>query len=331
MAVAVEHPAPRARPGLGRLRTLNYAPLLALLVLVILSSLASPYFLQVQNLLNILRQVSYTGIVALGMTFVIIAGGIDLSVGSMMALVGAAAILTLNRTGGDTGSIVLAALAALAAGTVLGFLNGLGVTKGRIAPFIVTLGTMAIFRSLTLYVADAGEIRSVSMTYGEIGMSGFLRVPTPVWVWLFLAVALNVLLNDTRYGRHVCAVGSNERVAQYAAIPVDRVRLGTYVITGLMVGVSAVLLSSRLNSLSSSGFGRDYELDTIAAVIIGGTPMTGGRGSIWGTVVGAIILGIINNMLNMLGVSPYLQGTVKGAVIIAAVLMQRKLSVNPSR
>jgi ribose transport system permease protein len=134
-----------------------------------------------------------------------------------------------------------------------------------------------------------------------------------------------VLLNATRFGRHVCAVGANERVARYAAIDVDRVRLWTYVIAGLTVGISAILLSSRLNSLSSTNFGKDYELDSIAAVIIGGTPMTGGRGSIWGTIVGAIILGIINNMLNMLGVSPYLQGTVKGIVIIAAVLVQRKL------
>jgi len=310
---------------LARVKTLNYAPLLALAALFIASAFASPYFLQTQNLLNILRQVSYSGIIALGMTFVIIAGGIDLSVGSMMALVGAAAVLTLNGSGGTTGSIVLAIGGAVAAGGALGLANGLAITKGRIAPFIVTLGTMAIFRSLTLYVGDAGEFRSESADYGELGMSSALAVPTPVWIWFVLAFLGNVLLNSTRFGRHVCAVGSNERVAKYAAIDVDRVRLWTYVLAGLMVGVSAVLLSSRLNSLSSTNFGKDYELDSIAAVIIGGTPMTGGRGSIWGTIVGAIILGIINNMLNMVGVSPYLQGTVKGVVIIAAVLVQRKL------
>jgi ribose transport system permease protein len=310
---------------LARVRNLNYAPLLALAALFVASAFASPYFLQAQNLLNILRQVSYSGIIALGMTFVIIAGGIDLSVGSMMALVGAAAVLTLNGSGGTTGSIVLAIGGAVVAGGVLGLANGLAITKGRIAPFIVTLGTMAIFRSLTLYVGDAGEFRSESEAYGDMGMSSVLAVPTPVWIWLVLAFLANVLLNATRFGRHVCAVGSNERVAKYAAIDVDRVRLWTYVIAGLMVGVSSVLLSSRLNSLSSTNFGKDYELDSIAAVIIGGTPMTGGRGSIWGTIVGAIILGIINNMLNMVGVSPYLQGTVKGVVIIAAVLVQRRL------
>jgi len=310
---------------LARVRNLNYAPLLALAALFVASAFASPYFLQAQNLLNILRQVSYSGIIALGMTFVIIAGGIDLSVGSMLALVGAAAVLTLNGSGGTTGSIVLAIGGAVVAGGVLGLANGLAITKGRIAPFIVTLGTMAIFRSLTLYVGDAGEFRSESEAYGDMGMSSVLAVPTPVWIWLVLAFLANVLLNATRFGRHVCAVGSNERVAKYAAIDVDRVRLWTYVIAGLMVGVSSVLLSSRLNSLSSTNFGKDYELDSIAAVIIGGTPMTGGRGSIWGTIVGAIILGIINNMLNMVGVSPYLQGTVKGVVIIAAVLVQRRL------
>jgi ribose transport system permease protein len=314
-----------SRPLRDRLRTWNYAPLMALAVLVVASALSSPYFLQPQNLLNILRQVSYSGIIALGMTFVIIAGGIDLSVGSMLALVGALAVLALNRSGATTGSIALAIGAALAAGAVLGLANGLAITKGRIAPFIVTLGTMAIFRSLTLWLGDAGEFRSESEAYGEMGMSTVLAVPTPVWIWFLLAALLAVLLHSTRYGRHVCAVGSNERVARYSAIDVDRVRLWTYLIAGLMVGVSAVLLSSRLNSLSSTNFGKDYELDSIAAVIIGGTPMTGGRGSIWGTIVGAIILGIINNMLNMVGVSPYLQGTVKGIVIIAAVLVQRRL------
>ena len=313
-----------AAPLLARLSAYNTAPLLALAVLFAASAVSSPYFLQPQNLLNILRQVSYSGTIALGMTFVIIAGGIDLSVGSMMALVGAIAVITLNRTGGTIGSIALAAAAALALGGALGLANGVAVTKGRIAPFIVTLGTMAIFRSLALYLGDAGEFRSISADYGDLGMSTLLAVPTPVWIWFLLAFGLDVVLNRTRYGRHVCAVGSNEKVARYAAIDVDRVRLLTYVIAGLMVGVSSILLSARLNSLSSTNFGKDFELDAIAAVIIGGTPMTGGRGSIWGTIVGAIILGIINNMLNMLGVSPYLQGTVKGFVIIAAVLVQRK-------
>ncbi|OPZ65242.1 MAG: Ribose transport system permease protein RbsC [Firmicutes bacterium ADurb.Bin506] len=298
--------------------------LYALALLFVISSVASPYFLQLQNILNILRQVSYTGIIALGMTFVIISGGIDLSVGSMTALVGGVAILTLNKLGGGFWAIVGATIVAAVLGIVIGALNGLIVTKGKVAPFIVTLGTLAVYRSLTLYISNAGEFRSSSSLYPKLGMGQFLRVPIPVWVMLGLAVLLHLVLTRTRYGRYVCAVGSNEKVAKYAAIDVDRVRFVSYVITGLTVAISAVLLSSRLNSISSSNAGVNYELDSVAAVIIGGTPMTGGSGTVFGTVYGAATLGIINNMLNMLGVSPYLQGTVKGLVIIGAVLIQRK-------
>jgi ribose transport system permease protein len=318
----------------------KFAPLAALAILVILSTILYPRFVEPQNLLNILRQVSYTGIIALGMTFVIIAGGIDLSVGSMTALAGACSILALNwATGmlatagspwlGSVLAIFVAALATLAVTALAGFVNGIIVTKGRIAPFIVTLGTMAIFRSLTLYIGSAGEFRSQNDMYGELGMSSILGIPLPVWIFLALAALLSILLNRTRYGRYVCAIGSNEKVAKYSAIDVERFRRLTYVIVGVMVGVSAFLISARLNSISSTNAGKDYEMDAIAAAVIGGTAMTGGRGSIWGAVVGAVILGIINNMLNMLGVSPYLQGTVKGLVIIAAVFIQRGPSSGP--
>ncbi len=310
-------------PFLKRLRPENYLSLVALVVLFILSSLASPYFLQVQNLLNILKQVSYSGIIGLGMAFVIIGGGIDLSVGSMTAFIGAIAILVVNALGGGPWAITAAWLVALALGVGAGLFNGAVVTKGRVAPFIVTLGTMAIFRSLTLYIGNAGQFVSQSDLYGNMGMSSLLGVPTAVLVFFGLAFLLSGLLNRTRYGRYACAVGSNEKVARYSAINVDRIRLLTYVITGAMVAVTGVLLSSRLNSVNSSNGAVNFEMDAIAAVVIGGTPMTGGRGTIWGVVIGAIILGMINNMLNMLSVSAYLQGTVKGLVIIAAVFIQR--------
>jgi len=312
----------------------KFAPLVALGVLVIISTILYPRFIEPRNLLNILRQVSYTGIIALGMTFVVISGGIDLSVGSMTALAGSCAILALNastqalktfepRWLGTGLSIFAAAAAALAVTLVAGFFNGFLVTKGKIAPFIVTLGSMAIFRSLTLYIGSAGEFRSQNSSYGDMGMSSILEIPLPVWILFGLAALLSVLLNRTRFGRYVCAVGSNEKVAKYSAIDIDKIRLLTYVIVGIMVGITAVLISARLNSISSTNAGKDYEMDAIAAVVIGGTAMTGGHGSIWGSVVGAIILGIINNMLNMLGVSPYLQGLVKGLVIIGAVFIQR--------
>jgi ribose transport system permease protein len=302
----------------------KFAPLLALVVLFLISSVASPYFLKPRNLLNILRQVSYTGVIGLGMTFVIISGGIDLSVGSMVAFVGGIAVMTLNYFGAGPWAVVMAIVAGLFVGMLAGMFNGVIITKGRIAPFIVTLGTMSIFRSLTLYMSNAGEVRSASDLYPQIGTGDFLGVTFPVWIFLVLAIICHIILNNTRYGRYVCAVGANEQVATYSAIQVDRVKFIAYAITGLTVGVTSITLSARLNSISSSNAGVYYELDAIAAVVIGGTSMSGGSGSIVGTVIGAIILGIINNMLNMLGVSPYLQGTVKGLVIILAVLMQYK-------
>ena len=312
-----------------RIRRLNlekYGPLVALAILFTVSALTSEHFLKPQNLLNILRQVSYTGIIGLGMTFVIIAGGIDLSVGSLTALAGGLAILSLNQFGGGWGAIAMAMLVSLAAGAAGGAVNGLLVTRGRVAPFIATLGTMAIFRSITLYIQSAGEYQSSSELYASIGMGNWLGIPIPVWVFLTLTVVFAIILNRTPFGRYVCAVGANERVARYSAINVHAVRFITYLIVGLTVGITALLLSSRMNSISSSNAGANYELDAIAVAIIGGTSLSGGSGSMFGTLIGAVILGIVNNMLNMWEVSPYLQGAVKGAVIIGAVLIQRKRS-----
>lgn len=302
----------------------RYAPLFALIILVVLSALASEHFLKFRNITNILRQVSYTGTIALGMTFVIVAAGIDLSVGSMVALVGVLAIFLMNYLGTSAFAVAAAVLLALLAGSLCGVLNGLIVTRGKITSFIATLATMSIFRSLTLYVSEAGEVISYNDIYPEIGGGYFLNIPYPVIIFLSLAVFFHFLLNNTTFGRHVCAVGANQQVAVYSAIKVRWITFMTFVISGFTVGVTAILLSSRLNSVSPGDAGIFYELDAIAAVVIGGTPLSGGKGTIWGTVIGAIILGIINNMLNMLGVSPYLQGTVKGFIILIAVLAQYK-------
>ncbi len=309
------------------LRPENLLSLIALIVLIVISAIASPYFLKVQNLLNILKQVSYSGIIGLGMAFVIIGGGIDLSVGSMTAFVAAITILVYNALGGAGVGLAAAWIVAICLGAIAGFVNGIIITKGRVAPFIVTLGTMAIFRSLTLYIGNAGQFIADGNLYSDMGMSSVFRIPLAVIVFFVLAFLLSGLLNRTRFGRYACAIGSNERVAQYSAINVDRTRLFTYVLTGAMVGVAAILLSARMGSMNSSNGAVNFELDAIAAVVIGGTPMTGGRGTVWGVVIGAIIIGIINNMLNMLSVSPYLQGTVKGLVIIAAVFLQRGSAV----
>jgi ribose transport system permease protein len=228
----------------------------------------------------------------------------------------------MNKLGNEYLAMAGGILTALLLGVLSGALNGFLITRGKIAPFIVTLGSMAIFRSLALFIGSAGEIRSVSGRYGTFGMESILFVPVPVIAMIILTVVLTLVLNNTRYGRYLCAVGSNVRVAVFSAINVNRIKLIAYTLCGLIVSVSAVMLSSRFNAVSTSNLGMGFELDAIAAVIIGGTPMTGGRGTMWGTIMGAIILGIINNMLNMLGVSPYLQGTVKGLVIIGAVYIQ---------
>ena len=306
----------------------KYGSFVALLVLILVSSFLSPYFLKFQNLMNILRQVSYIGIIALGMTFVIIGGGIDLSVGSMAAFIGAIVVLFMNFLGtvieNEVIVIIIGIAAGIMAGALFGAFNGFMITKGKIAPFIVTLGSMAIFRSLTLYIGKAGEIQSSNMIYGEFGTESFMLIPVPVWVMLILAAVLNLVLNNTRYGRYICAVGSNQNVAMFSAINVSSVRFFSYTLVGILVAVSSILLASRFNAVSTSNMGLGFELDAIAAVIVGGTALTGGRGSVWGTVCGAVMLGVINNMLNMVGVSPYLQGTVKGIVILGAVYIQRQ-------
>jgi len=242
----------------------------------------------------------------------------------MLALVGVLLIYVINAVGDGVTAVMLGVAAALALGVFFGALNGLVITRGKVASFIATLATMSIYRSLTLYYSDAGEVVSQNSIYPDLGGGYIIGIPIPVWVFIVLAILGHILLKHTAFGRHVCAIGSNPKVASYSAIKVRWVIFMTFVIAGLTVGISAVMLSSRLNSISPGDAGLFFELDAIAAVVIGGTALTGGTGTIGGTVIGAIILGIINNMLNLLGVSPYLQGTVKGLVILIAVLVQFK-------
>ena len=305
----------------------KYAPLIALVVLVVISAVASPYFLSARNILNLLRQSSYFGIIALGMTFIIAAEGIDLSVGSMVALVGGVVVISLNFYFIyflAPFAMVFAIVTGMLFGALMGAFNGALSTVGRIAPFVATLATMSIFRSMSLYLSGAGVFRVEVPGFSEIGSSVFLGIPVPVWIFGLLAAGAHVLLNNTRFGRYLLASGASEQVARYSAIKVQLVKFVPYVLTGFAVAVSAVLVSSRLNSINSTNAGLYYELDAIASVVIGGTPLSGGVATIWGTVIGAIILGVIGNMLNLMGVSPYIQGAVRGLVIIAAVSLQYK-------
>ncbi len=306
----------------------KYAPFIALILLIIVSSFLSPYFLKIQNLMNIVRQVSYAGIIALGMTFVIIGGGIDLSVGSIIAFVGAVVVLSMNALlkviDSEVIVLVFGIIIGVSVGGIAGAFNGFIIAKGKIAPFIATLGSMAIFRSLTLYIGNAGEISSQNRLFGDFGMGSFLFIPAPVWIMIILTIILGFVLSSTRYGRYIYAIGANQKVARFSAINVNFVSFLSYALIGMLIGISAILLASRFNAVSTSGMGLGLELDVIAAVIVGGTSLMGGSGTIWGTFCGVIILGIINNMLNMVGVSPYLNVTVKFILIIAAVYIKRQ-------
>lgn len=298
---------------------------IALAVFLAAAMISNASFRSPQNLVNITRQVSYSGIIALGMTFVIAAGGIDLAVGSLFALAGVVSLFAMHAAGAsETVQLVAGFGAALGVGVAGGALNGVMVGAARIQPFIVTLGTMSIFRSLALYFADAGLVSANNALYGRAVSAELAGIPLPTLALLALTAVLATVLTRTRFGRHVCAVGSNERVARYSAIRTGAVKFWTYVLVGGLAGLSAFLLGGRLNSVSSSGAGMLYELDAIAAVIIGGTAMTGGKATVSGTLAGVLLLGIVSNVLDMWGVSVNLQGTVKGLVIMIAVLIQAR-------
>ena len=299
-------------------------PFLALAALLIVCMVSNEHFRSPQNLINITRQVSYTGIVALGMTFVIIAGGIDLSIGSLLALVGVSGIMLMGKIADPAAAVLAAFAVTLGIGILGGAVNGAIITLGKVPSFIATLGTLSIYRSLSLYMADAGTVSSGNDMFRSLGSAAFLGLPLPAWIFFGLAVVFGVVLRQTSLGRHICATGANPKAAEYAAIRTSVIRFITYAIAGFTAGVSAFLFSTRLNSISSTDAGLSYELDAIAAAIIGGTAMNGGRGSIAGTVAGVFILGIISNALDMWGAPVNLQGLVKGSIIIVAVLIQRQ-------
>ena len=308
----------------------TYGPFLALIALIILGMLINPAFLSPGNLTNLLTRSAFIGIIAIGATFVITAGGLDLSVGSMAAFIAGVMIIVMNALvktlGPGMPTILLGITVSIALGLAAGMINGLVTTRGKIEAFIVTLGTMGIYRSLVTYVADGGTLSlnfSVRGVYRPVYYDSFLGIPIPVLVFGMVAVIGYVLLNKTRFGRHCFAIGSNEHVAHYSAIHVDRVKTLTYILQGLCVSIATIIYVPRLGSASSST-GVLWELEAIAAVIIGGTVLKGGYGRIWGTVVGAVMLTMIGNILNLTdAISNYLNGTVQGVIIIVAVLLQR--------
>ncbi|MBP2557694.1 ribose transport system permease protein [Neorhizobium galegae] len=307
------------------------APFIALALLLVLGYFANPNFMTIPNLLNVVTRSSFIAVIALGATYVITAGGLDLSVGAMLAFVASLMILFLNSgTIADPSMALVAGMAlAIAIGAVCGLANGLITTIGRIEPFIATLGTMGIYRGLTTWLSQGGAItvrdRDILALYRPVYSGSFVGVPIPIIVIFVTAAIAAFVLYRTRYGRHVTAVGSNEDVARYSGISINRVRTVTYVIQGLCVAVAVLLYVPRLGSTSATT-GSFWELQAITAVVVGGTALRGGVGRIWGTICGAFILEIVGNIMLLSNfVSEYLIGAIQGAIIIIAMLVQRSL------
>ncbi len=295
--------------------------LIALLALIIVISIISPEFRTVSNFLSLLRQSSINGFIAFGMTCVILTGCIDLSVGSVLAL---STALCAGMIAGGT-PVGLAMIAALALGTLFGSISGLLVTKGRLQPFIATLVTMTVYRGITMIYMDGKPISNLgdSFLLKFVGKGNLFNIPVPVILFILVFIIVAFLLEKTVFGRRIYATGSNFKSARLAGVNIDRTKIIAYAISGFMAALSGLILLSRLSSAQPT-LGEGYELDAIASVALGGTSMNGGRGRLWGTFVGVLIIAVLNNGLNILGVSSYYQDVVKGIVILIAVLSDRE-------
>lgn len=306
----------------------NYSILVVFFVILLLCGLAAPRFLRPNNLLNILRNTSIVGIISLGMTFVIIAGGIDLSCGPILATSGAVLIFLqgmVTELGEPALPLIIPVLACVLVATFIGFLNGLIITRAKLPPFIVTLAVGIIARSVVMYFCRGATIMGNNVQeFTNIGNGTFLKMPIPFVTAIVLAVLLHIILTRSKLGSFVFAVGGNENAAKYSGIKVNRIKIFTYMMVGFCTGIAAVIEMSRMAAVAATTSGMQYEFEAITAVIVGGTSLNGGKGRLIGTIVGFIILGIVNNMMIMLDISPYLSGAVKGAVILFAVLIQRR-------
>jgi ribose transport system permease protein len=316
-------------PTFNRALLAKSQSLIALLIMVIAMSLLSDTFLTPENGFNILRQISVNLCLSIGMTLIILSGGIDLSVGAILALSGAVAAGVLKNGIGIpwldihiqftlTGGIIAGILVGLA----LGWFNGFVITKFRLPPFVATLGMFSIGRGLTMLWTGGFPITGLGASFGYIGTGVLLGVPMPVWIGAGLVFLFVIVTLKTRFGRHLYAVGGNERAARLTGLKVDNIKIWVYTLAGGLAAVGGLLVTARLDSAQpNAGFG--YELDSIAAVVIGGTSLSGGRGSIMGTVLGCLIIGVLNNGLFLLNVSPFWQQVIKGLVILAAVAIDK--------
>lgn len=305
----------------------KFAPLIFLIVLMAVFAILEPRFLSSINIFNVMRQVSITGLLAIGMTFVILTAGIDLSVGSLLAfagLVGAAVAkggMQDRFTVGD-GAVgygwQLAAIAAILIGLAGGYIQGLAITRLKVPPFVVTLGGMSVFRGAALLFAGGGPISGFDRAFTWWGQGKIGPVPIPVIIFLVAAIIAHIVLRYTRYGRQVYAVGGNPEAARLSGLNVGRIICSVYIIMGFFAGLGAFVLSARLNSAEAVA-GTGYELTVIASVVIGGTSLFGGVGSIFGTVVGSFLIGVLLNGLVMMNVSSYIQQIIIGVIVVLAV------------
>ncbi|MDW3137739.1 ribose ABC transporter permease [Vibrio sp. 1288] len=297
--------------------------LIALIFLIVVVSFLNPNFFTVDNILNILRQTSVNAIIAVGMTLVILTAGIDLSVGSVLALCGAfaASMIAFEVP------VLVAVPTALLAGAALGAISGIIIAKGKVQAFIATLVTMTLLRGVTMVYTEGRPISTgftdTADAFAWFGTGYALGIPVPVWLMVVVFAAAWYLLNHTRFGRYVYALGGNESATRLSGINVDRVKIGVYAICGMLAALAGIIVTSRLSSAQPTA-GMGYELDAIAAVVLGGTSLMGGKGRIMGTLIGALIIGFLNNALNLLDVSSYYQMIAKAVVILLAVLVDNK-------
>ena len=307
----------------------RFQSLFALALMVLALSLLSDNFLTVDNGWNILRQIYVNLCLSIGMTLVILSGGIDLSVGAILGLAGAVAagllkngvvlaVLGVRLEFTATGAIV----AGVAVGAATGWFNGFAITRFQLPPFVATLGMLSIARGLTMLWTGGFPITSLGSRFGFLGTGAVLGMPMPVWIMLGLVGVFVVVTRRTRFGRHIYAVGGNERAARLTGLNVPCIKLAVYTLAGALAGVAGLIVTARLDSAQPNA-GLGYELDSIAAVVIGGTSLSGGRGSVTGTVLGCLIIGVLNNGLFLLNVSPFWQQVIKGLVILLAVAIDK--------
>jgi inositol transport system permease protein len=306
-------------PALDRNLLHRFGLLFVILLVGLALSFTTDTFLSVANLTNVARQVSINGILAVGVTFVLLTAGVDLSLGSVVALSGVACAMFAHP---GEHSVIVPILVGLLTGAACGLVNGVLVTRGGVAPFIVTLGMMTIARGLALILSGGRPVANMSDSLtslaGDIG--GF---PIPVLCFAIVSALAWFFLRDFRLGRHLYAVGGNENAARAAGISVERVKLFAYVVCGLLTGLAGVVLAARITT-GQPNAGQAYELDAIAAVVIGGTSLSGGVGTITGTLLGVLLIGVINNGLDLMGVSSYYQAVIKGVIIVGAVWLDRR-------